>query len=382
MCDGIRAALEAGAIGFATSSAPTHRGANGKPVPSRQADRFEFDALFGVLQETGRGIGMVTPGDVITPAELFELQMRLGVPFTMSAVLAQSDLGHREVVQMTARSRAEGGQVWPQVSPRPLRFAMSMAAPFILNLNPSFGALLSQSPEARRTAYGDPAWREQVVKEWDAPGVFVPKWETISIAESRAHPELIERPLLDIARERRSKPFDVLVDLALDESDLALRFACTISNDNEEELAMLLRNPDMVIGLSDAGAHVGQICDAVQATDFLGKWVRERQLMPLERAIYRLTGNQADLLGLVDRGRLAPGNWADVVVFDQETVAPGPIRRLADFPAGSERLTADEPVGVRHVLVNGVPIRHEGVQDLEARSGQIVRPGRRSAAAG
>jgi N-acyl-D-aspartate/D-glutamate deacylase len=380
MCEGIRGALEAGAMGFATSSAPTHRGANGKPVPSRHADRFEFDALFAVLQETGRGIGMVTPGDVITPEELFELQLRLGVPFTMSAVLAQSDLGHRKVVEMTARSRAAGGQVWPQVSPRPLRFAMSMAAPFILNLNPSFGVLLSQSPEARRTAYGDPAWREQVVEEWDSPGVFVPKWETIVIVESSAHPELIDRPLLAIARERGSTPFDALVDLALDEADLALRFACTISNDNEEELALLLENPNMVIGLSDAGAHVGQICDAVQATDFLGKWVRDRQLMPLEQAIHRLTGNQADILGLSDRGRLVPGNWADVVVFDRETVAPGPIRRRADFPAGSERLTADEPVGVRHVLVNGVPIRCEGVQDLDVRSGKLIRPGRRGGA--
>jgi N-acyl-D-aspartate/D-glutamate deacylase len=218
MCEGIRGALEAGAMGFATSSAPTHRGANGKPVPSRHADRFEFDSLFEVLQESGRGIGMVAPGDVITPEELFELQMKLGVPFTMSAVLAQSDLGHRKVVEMTARSRAAGGQVWPQVSPRPLRFTMSMAAPFILNLNPSFGALLSHSLGARRTAYGDPAWREQVVDEWVSPGVFVPKWETIAIAESSAHPELIDRPLLEVARERGATPFDALADLALDES--------------------------------------------------------------------------------------------------------------------------------------------------------------------
>ena len=91
--------------------------------------------------------------------------------------------------------------------------------------------------------------------------------------------------------------------------------------------------------------------------------------------MHRLTGAQADLLGLSDRGRLAPGAWADVVVFDPSTVAPGPIRRVADFPAGSQRLTADQPEGVRHVLVNGVPIRVDGTQDLTTRSGQLVRPG-------
>ena len=168
-------------------------------------------------------------------------------------------------------------------------------------------------------------------------------------------------------------PLDTLLNLALDEPDLALRFACTIANDDEDEVAALLRDPHMALGLSDAGAHVGQICDAVQATDFLGAWVRERKVMGLEEAVHRLTGAQAELLGLPDRGRLSPGMWADVAVFDPETVAPGPIRRVADFPAGSERLTADEPVGVRHVLINGVPIRVDGVQDLTVRSGHLVR---------
>ena len=97
--------------------------------------------------------------------------------------------------------------------------------------------------------------------------------------------------------------------------------------------------------------------------------------MTLERAVHRLTGAQADLLRLSDRGRLTPEAWADVVVFDPSTVAPGPIRRVADFPAGSQRLTADQPEGVRHVLVNGVPIRVDGTQDLTTRSGQLVRPG-------
>jgi N-acyl-D-amino-acid deacylase len=375
MRETIRVAIEAGAIGFATSFAPTHRGVDGKPVPSRHADRAEFDALFGVLRETGRGLAMVTPGDLISPEELIEFQLELDVPVTMSALLTRPDMEHQKVAALAAESRARGGQIWPQVSPRPLRFAMSMSAPFILNLMPTFGALLAEPAGARRRAYSDPGWRRKTVDGWSAPGAYEPKWEAISIAESSAHPELVDRPLDEFAANLSRHPFDVLLDLALDEPDLGLRFAMTIANDDQEELGKLLLDNNNVIGLSDAGAHVGQICDAVQATDFLGLWVRERRLMPIEEAVHRLTGVQASLLGLTDRGRLAPGAWADIVVFDPTTVSPGPIRRTADFPAGSERLTADQPVGIRHVLVNGEAIREDGVQNLTARSGQLVRPG-------
>ena len=134
----------------------------------------------------------------------------------------------------------------------------------------------------------------------------------------------------------------------------------------------------VTLGLSDAGAHVGQLCDAPQATDYLANFVRDRQTLTFEDAVHRLSGAQADLYGMTDRGRIAPGAWADIAVFDLDTVAPGPIRRVADFPAGSERLTADAPSGMRHVLVNGTPIRVDGTNDLDARPGQLVKPARRA----
>jgi N-acyl-D-amino-acid deacylase len=136
----------------------------------------------------------------------------------------------------------------------------------------------------------------------------------------------------------------------------------------------LLTEPNCTLGLSDAGAHVGQLCDAPQATDFLGNWVRDRAVMPLEAAIRKLTGVQADLLGLPGRGYLRPGAWADVVVFDPETIGPGPVRRVRDFPGDCERLTADAPTGVQHVLVNGVPIRLDGMPCRDVRPGRVVSP--------
>jgi N-acyl-D-aspartate/D-glutamate deacylase len=154
--------------------------------------------------------------------------------------------------------------------------------------------------------------------------------------------------------------------------DLATRFRAYIANDDVDAVADLLTHENVVLGLSDAGAHVDQLCDAPIYTDLLGKWVRDRSLMPLERAVRKLSGEPADMFGFANRGYLREGCWADVCVFDPATVGPGPLRRVRDFPADAERLTADQPTGVRHVLVNGTPIRLDGAQvdSLEQRPGK------------
>ncbi|MCU1393571.1 MAG: N-acyl-D-aspartate/D-glutamate deacylase [Ilumatobacteraceae bacterium] len=368
-------ALDAGAAGFATSFAPTHRGADGKPVPSRLADRAEVEALLGTLGDSGRGVAAFTPGGTLGIDDLYELQPRIGVPFTYTAMLTMPTGSHLRLMDVNRAGWEAGAQVWPQVSPRPLRFSMSMAEPFTLNVNPRFGDLMAGDADARRAAYADPAWREQAVAGWVGATFGIPRWETYEIAESAAHPELAGRRLTEIADERGATPFDVLLDLAGDE--LTIRVACMVANDDPIEVAKVLLEEHCTLGLSDAGAHVGQLCDAPQATDYLGNWVRDRKLLPIEEAVRRLTSVQADLFGFADRGRLVPGAWADVVVFDPDTVAPGPLRRLADFPAGSERLTADQPTGVRHVLVNGVPIQVDGVHDDAVRPGQLVKPSAR-----
>ena len=112
-----------------------------------------------------------------------------------------------------------------------------------------------------------------------------------------------------------------------------------------------------MLGLSDAGAHIDQLCDAPLPTDLLGTWVRERNVLALEHAVRKLTGEPADMFGFVGRGYLREGYAADICVFDPATVGTGPTRRVRDFPADAERLTAEEPTGIRHVLVNGTPIR-------------------------
>jgi N-acyl-D-aspartate/D-glutamate deacylase len=255
---------------------------------------------------------------------------------------------------------------------------MNLSEPFTLNTRPSFAKLMDVTHEARLAAYRDPVWRAAT---WDevsgaVRGTIPLNWDAISVAESTAHPELEGRPIVDLAAERgdRCTPLDVMLDLSL-EDDLTTRFWSVLANNDEDAIAWLLPRDNVLLGLADSGAHVSQLCDACFATDLLGQWVRDREVMPLERAIHKLTGEPAAVYGLADRGELVVGKAADVCVFDPATVAPGPLRRLRDFPADGERLTADQPVGVTHVLVNGVPVRRDGCavpEGLAARPGVLV----------
>jgi N-acyl-D-aspartate/D-glutamate deacylase len=197
----------------------------------------------------------------------------------------------------------------------------------------------------------------------------------MSVAESASHPELVDRAVVDLAEERGCTPLDVVLDISLDD-DLKSRFWSVLANDDPDAIAWLLPRDNVLLGLADSGAHVSQLCDACFATDLLGTWVRDRGVMSLERAVHKLTAEPAGVYGLSDRGSIEVGKAADVCVFDPDAVAPGPLRRVYDFPAHGERLTADEPLGVTHVLVNGVPIRLDGEpapEGLDARPGALLR---------
>jgi N-acyl-D-aspartate/D-glutamate deacylase len=248
-----------------------------------------------------------------------------------------------------------------------------MSDPFQFNQAKSFAGLMGKPREARLAAYRDPAWRAQAFAEL-AKTALPPRWESIEVGETVKHTALLDRRVAELAAERGITPFDVMLDLSLEE-DLETRFRCIQSNDDEEGIAHLLRSRHVALGLSDAGAHVGQLCDAPLPTDLLGHWVRERGVLPLEEAVRKLTSEPAALFRFTDRGVLRPGAFADVAVFEPQTVAPGPLRRVRDFPADADRLTADAPAGMRHVLVNGTPIREDGKARLEARPGRLLAQG-------
>jgi len=316
-------ALDAGAVGFATSVAPTHRGVDGKPIPSRFADRAELEALFNCVGAAGKGVVEVTPGEILPLADIYDLQMTSGAPFTITALLSTPSMTHRNFVDLNRAGIQRGANVWPQVSPRPLSFAMSLAEPFTFNVNSEFATLMSSSLAERRAAYADHEWRERVREVWSKGTFMVPRWETFEISECSTNPGLEGRGVADLALEGGVDPFDFILDLALMDPDLLLRVRCVVANDDPTEVAFLISEAHCAFGLSDAGAHVGQLCDAPQATDLLGNWVRDRNVMTLEQAVHRLTKSQADLFQIIDRGELRVGAWADIVVFDPATDCSG-----------------------------------------------------------
>jgi N-acyl-D-amino-acid deacylase len=373
MAEVVREAVAAGAAGVATSAAPTHNGDGGRPVPSRLADLRELEALYLPMRDVGRGVGALTPGERIRHADVYELQRKVGRPFTWTALLTIKGISFAsDMAALNARERAAGADVWPQITCRPLTFQMTMADPFTFNTVPAFSLLMDTPLEQRLAAYRDPAWRRRAQDELANGRVFRPKWDVMTVAESRDHPELEGRSIESLAEKRGVEPLDAIVDLAVEE-DLTTRFRSILANDDEGMIEQLLQTDGMLIGLSDAGAHVGQLCDACLPTDLLGNWVREREVLSLEHAVHKLTGEPARVFGFDERGELAPGKAADITVFDPDTVAPGGLRRISDFPADGERLVADEPAGVRHVVVNGMPIRVDGEPDAAALA---AKPGR------
>jgi N-acyl-D-amino-acid deacylase len=361
MCQLLSEALDIGAAGFSTSFSFAHRGVDGKPVPSRFAEMDEVEALFMTAGASGKGVVLTTPGWQCEYADVYTWQPRVGRPFT-GPLFAASNGSHLKTVKLHQEGIARGANVWPQVTPRPLTMQFTLADAYNLNVGEVFAELMKVSREVRMAAFRDQEWRTLALNDLERGSTGMkPRWDTYEVSESERFPELVGRRVTDIAGERGSSALDVMCELSLAE-DLRTRFRAYIANDDPEAVGLLLTQDHVVLGLTDAGAHVDQLCDAPLPTDLLGQWVRERRIMPLEQAIRKLTGEPADMFGFERRGYLREGYFADVCVFDPATVGPGPQKRVRDLPANGERLTNEEPSGVRHVLVNGTPIRKDEVQ--------------------
>ena len=373
----VREALEAGAIGFATSQSPTHVGYRGRPVPSRAASIDEIATLASGMARVGHGVMQATIGPGFFLKELASLQSKIQVPVSWTALLAGL-LGpgsHRGLLEECEKLQRAGTEVIPQVSCRPLMFEFQFKAPFIFESMPLFAPVSAADKAGKKRIYADPEFR---AKFREARGFFGTRWPSVVITHVPGAPELAEQDLGELARKRGTHPVDLALDLSL-ESDLEARFRMAVMNTDEEEVAELLSHPAIMLGLSDAGAHASQLCDACFATHLLAHWVREKGVLGLEQAVRLLSSRSAEVFGIRDRGRLATGLAADVVVFDPERVGCGPLRRVHDQPGGAERLIS-EASGIRAVIVNGTLIRSEGSDRLDPEGplpGQVLRGGAR-----
>lgn len=372
-------ALEAGALGIATSKLSTHVGYDGRPVPSRLADFEEIKAIAGAIPAAGHGVIQTTLGPGLLFDQLEQLARESGAPICWAALLAGFAFGkasHQELLEKNAALMAKGISVVPQVSPRPLNFEFQFQEPFILEGMSIFKPVAAASFEKKKEMYGDPAFRASFRERWDGA------WDTLKrafrllvVTQFEPDPSLEERLVVDIAEERGVHPVDLILDMAL-QTNLQARFRMPFANYDEDVVAELLADPRTVLGLSDAGAHASQLCDACQATDLLGRWVREKGVLTLENAVRMLTSRPADVFGIRGRGRLAPGLAADVVVFDPDSVGAGPLRRVNDLPSGADRLVSDA-IGIETVIVNGTVIRQHGVDQLHDGRwpGRLLRKG-------
>ena len=376
----VREAMEAGAIGFGTSVSVSHNGYAGKPVPSRQATVEEMDALVSVMGDIKRGLMQITIGREFSTRHMAEVSRKYGVPVTWTALLSYlyGPGGHRKQLDLAAEQRKSGALVIPQVSCRPLNFEFTFAEPFIFDVMKFMNELAVEDarvPGIRRRAYADPAWRQKLKSELTP--LFQRWWDRTVIAWAPSAKELEEQPLAEAAAKLGKDPVDLALDLAL-ANDLQARFRMAVMNFDEKEVAELITDPHTIIALSDAGAHASQLCDACYSTYLLGHWVRERKTFTVEQAVHHLTQRPAEAFGITDRGVLAEGRPADVVVFDARTVGPGPLRRVYDLPAGADRLISDAS-GIDAVIVNGKLIRRDGKDAVAANDklpGRLLRHGR------
>src|SRR5947209_10368817 len=304
MAELVREGIAAGAAGFSTSFSFAHRGVDGKPVPSRFAKADEVEGLFMVASEAGKGVVLITPGEQCTYADVYEWQPRVGRPFTYP-LFARPDGAHLETVELHEKGVADGARVSPQVTPRPLTMQFTMADAYNLNVGTVFGELLKVSEPVRRAAYRDSEWRALAAADLENARMK-PRWETFEVSESERFPELVGRGVDELARERGVLPLDVMCEVALGE-DLTTRFRAYIANDEADAVGKLLTTDNVALGLSDAGAHVDQLCDAPLFTDLLATWVRNRQVLSLEPAVRKMTGEAADMFGFDRRGYLREG---------------------------------------------------------------------------
>ena len=359
-------AIAAGALGFSSSTSRLHVGFAGKPVPSRLADMAsETIPLAEAVGRNGGGVVQLTNG--IEPNfAAFEKLARAAGTVTWTALLTRigDDSLHERHREQAARQHADRLPIYPQVSCRPLTMEFQFAAPFPFDRLDSFKPATAADADGKRQILADPAFRAAVKREL-AEGAATERqtWalvmalESLEVSACAERPELEGRRVPEAAAEQGVDPLDLTFDLAVS-SGLETRFRIPLANTNESAIAALLTEPFTVLGLSDAGAHASQLCDACFSTHLLGRWVRDKGALTLEQAIDHLCTRPAAIFGLAGRGRLAPGCAGDVVVFDPETVGPGPLERVHDLPAGADRLISI-PTGVRAVVVNGTVVRRD-----------------------
>lgn len=382
----LRRGLELGALGFSTDQVIGNPGPEGSSLPGQVCGEEELLALARVLRH-GPGPGLFTmanaamlqsrPEQEVDSRWHERLAEASGRPVVVGPIFDSHDDpgGGLAIVEGIDRRRRPGVQVVPQISTRPFELWTRLDDPGLLvrALPTWHAAVRDGGAEAVRHLAGDPSRMNAVRLEGAAMApspVFSGRWDHVHVRYS-LQAGVVGRSLDELAATRRCDPVDVLMELALADG-FETQVATIMRNGNDEEVGRLVAHPATMIGASDAGAHVLANTDSCYAVWTLQHWVRERAVLSLAEAVRKLTGDQAHLLGLGDRGAVRSGLAADLVLFDPDRIATTGVRFVSDQPAGGRRLVTDV-TGVTLSVVNGVVATRDGVS-TGARPGRRLRP--------
>ncbi|MFZ6003384.1 MAG: N-acyl-D-amino-acid deacylase family protein [Actinomycetota bacterium] len=385
-------ACAAGALGFSTSTAPTHNDGDGSPVPSRGATPDELAALAAAVRDVpGTTIEAILAGCIngFTDDErdllaAMSVAAQRPVNWNVLGVSSMNPTGHESQLAASDHAAAQGGRVVALTLPHTMRLRLSFLSGFVLDGFPGWREVLSLPIPQRMAALADPDVRRRLDAgaSSDEAGLLrgLAAWRNLEVIEAFA-PENAShegRTIGEIADERGDgvDPFDLLLDIVLaDELRTGLRPSGLRDSKADWELrADVWRDPRAVIGGSDAGAHLDMMCGAIYSTALLSHGVRDYGVITLEDAVHEITDVPARFYGLRERGRIAPGYSADLVLFDPATVGYLPERMRYDLPGGAWRLHS-EATGIERVLVNGVTVVESGAP-TGATPGTLLRSGR------
>ncbi len=372
-------AIDAGAFGFSTTILNQHVGFQGRPLACRNASRDELKAYANALKERGKGaieIALTRKIAVMDDEEYELLDFLLresGQHVTFLALFDRDDIPEavRETLRKAAPLIARGAR--PQTSPLPLTRDINMRNPFSFAAFPSWNRVfVDKSKPAQAAVYADVAFRNQFREELKQPMAFG-NWARINVHEVRspALKALEGRSIADLAREQGKDGVDTFLDLTL-QDDLEVEFTMASFNTRVDRMTEILNDKSVLVALGDGGAHVDMLCDAGYPTYLLGTWVRERQALTLEEGVRRLTSDPAEVFGVRDRGRLAPGLAADLAIFDAGRVgSTNRGERRFDLPGGAKRMVMPSR-GVEYTVVNGAVTWADG-KLTGAAAGQVLR---------
>jgi N-acyl-D-amino-acid deacylase len=386
MTDLLRQGIALGALGFSTDQVVGNPGPGGTDLPGQVCGEEELLSFATALGQ-GPGPGLFTMANAALllgrkerMADL-EWHQRLaaasGRPVVVGPIFDSTEDpgGGAAIMDLALAGRRNGLTVVPQISTRPFELwtRLDSAGALVRSLPSLLAAIRAAGADGVRALAADPDARALLRREGAAmpPNpVFNGRWDHVRVRYSH-QPGVEGKDFEALGRAQGCDPVDLLLDLALAD-DFETQVAVVMRNGDDDQVARLVAHPAAMIGASDAGAHVLANTDSCYAVWTLQHWVRERQVLSLERAVAMLTGDQARLLGLSDRGLVQPGLAADLVLFDPDRIATTRVRFVDDQPAGGRRLVT-EAEGVEMSVVNGVVATRQGCS-TGARSGRRLRP--------